>query len=117
MSAREARAWAVRSATHALEAGAERVSLIPLRSGNGALDALGAEGELESVRLEDLEQTLTEALEVALRLGRGIVEADLWDARNLAECVSCADSRLGRLAEMNASGVVSARSFCAVCGG
>ena len=116
VSMREARMWALRSVTHALEAGAERVSLIPLRSGNGALDALGVEGELDSVRLEDLEQTLMEALEVALRLGGGIVEADLWDARALAECDSCADARLRRLAEMNSSGVVSRRSSCAVCG-
>ncbi len=112
VSRREARAWAVRSAAYALEAGAARVSLIPLRTGNGALDALDAEGELDRVRLEDLEETLEEVLD----LGGGIAEADLWDASALSDCDSCAGARIRRLAVMNMTGKVLPRASCADCG-
>src|SRR4051812_9548802 len=37
--------WAVRSAGHAFDRGAERVSLIPVRAGNGAMEALREAGE------------------------------------------------------------------------
>jgi radical SAM enzyme (TIGR01210 family) len=46
--------WAVRSAAHAFEQGAERVSLIPVREGNGALDALRQTGDFTSPRLDQL---------------------------------------------------------------
>ena len=116
VSAHEGRAWAVRSATHAFEAGADRVILIPLRPGNGALDALGAGGELDRVRLEDLEETLEGALTEAAALGGGVVEVDLWDAGALSECDSCAGARIRRLAVMNATGKVFPRASCADCG-
>lgn len=116
LSAHEGRAWAVRSARHAFEAGADRVSLIPLRPGNGALGLLGAGGELDRVRLEDLEKTLEDALMEATALGGGIVEADLWDAGALSDCDSCADARIRRLAAMNATGTVLPRTSCADCG-
>jgi len=99
--------WAVRSAVHALEQGAERVSLIPVRGGNGALEALG----FTPPRLDQLE----EALERCLSLS-GIVTADLWDARRFAGCAECAEGRLARLERMSRSGRLEARGECAVCG-
>ena len=102
----EAVDWAVRSASHAFEQGAERVSLIPVRGGNGALEALG----FIPPRLDQLE----EALERCLTLG-GIVTADLWDARRFASCPECVDARLARLERMNRTGLLEARGECPAC--
>lgn len=91
--------WAARSAAHAIEAGADRVSLIPLRSDSGSLATLTRRGELVPVTLAHLEQ----ALEAALRAvaGAGLVEADLWDAARFATCTDCSDRRIARLESMN----------------
>lgn len=103
----EAVDWAVRSAAHAFEQGAERVSLIPVRGGNGALEALG----FTPPRLGQLEEALERCLDLP-----GITTADLWDARRFASCPECADGRLARLDRMNRSGRPEPRIACAVCG-
>jgi radical SAM enzyme (TIGR01210 family) len=104
--------WAVRSAGHAFDRGAERVSLIPVRGGNGAMEALREAGEWTPPDLEQLET----ALELCLELEGGIVTADLWDARRFASCPDCAEGRLARLARMNATGQAEPRSPCSRCG-
>jgi uncharacterized Fe-S cluster-containing MiaB family protein len=109
----EAVDWAVRSAEHAFEQGAERVSLIPVREGNGALEALRRSGDFHPPRLEQLEETL----ERCLALGGVIVTADLWDARRFANCPECADARLDRLDRMNRAGRAEPRIACGVCQG
>ncbi len=107
----EAAEWAVRSAVHAFEQGAERVSLIPVRGGNGAMEALRDSGDFTPPRLDQLEEALERCL------GLGIVTADLWDVRRFASCPHCADARLARLDRMNRSGEPEPRVACAVCGG
>lgn len=109
---REAVEWAVRSAEHAFSRGAGRVSLIPAREGNGALEALREAGDFTPPRLEQLE----EALDRCLALGGGIVTADLWDARRFASCPQCADQRLARLDRLNQTGLTAPRQSCAACG-
>jgi hypothetical protein len=104
--------WAVRSAAHALARGAAHVSLIAVRQGNGALEALRQAGELAPPTLAQLEA----ALERCLALGQGVVTADLWDAGRLAGCPECAGRRLGRLARMNLTGVAEPRAACGLCG-
>jgi uncharacterized Fe-S cluster-containing MiaB family protein len=101
--------WAVRSAAHAFEAGAWLVSLIPLRLGNGALEAL----ESEAPRLADLE----DALDGALALSGGVVTADLWDLERLARCAACFAARRARLEAMNLSQHALPRVACSECGG
>jgi len=91
--------WAARSARHAIEAGADRVSLIPLRAAGGTLAKLSQLGELESVTLPHLEDALETALQSVA--GAGLIEADLWDAATFATCDECADVRIERLARMN----------------
>jgi len=108
----EAVEWAVRSAEHAFAQGAERVSLIPVRGGNGAMEALREAGDFTPPRLDQLE----EALERYLALEQGIVTADLWDARRLASCAACSDQRLARLETMNRTGLPKPRLACATCG-
>lgn len=108
--------WSVRSARWALERGAQRVSLIPTRGGNGAMEALAERGAFHPPDLSDLEAALAGALEAASELGHGIVEADVWDAEAFGSCPACLDARIRRLARMNRRGVPEPRSPCRICG-
>ena len=110
---REAAEWAVRSAAFAFDCGAGAVSLIPTRTGNGALDALRAAGEFAAPVLSDLEA----AAAGALRLGRGRVFADLWDLDRLRACADCFPARRERLRFMNRLQREGRPVSCASCGG
>jgi archaeosine synthase beta-subunit len=68
------------SIAHAFDVGATAVSIIPTRGGNGALDALAAEGLFAEPRLAVLE----DAHDFGLSLSRGRVFADLWDLDRFA---------------------------------
>jgi archaeosine synthase beta-subunit len=103
---------AVQAAAYALDRGAARVSLLPVRPGNGALEALERRGEFFPPTLAQLE----EALERCLDLGPGLVAADLWDAHRFATCGGCAGPRLARLARLNRTGTLEPRHLCASCG-
>lgn len=105
-------AWAVRSAAFAFECGAGVVSLIPVRPGNGALEALQRLGQFTAPRLGALEQ----AWEGVHRLGRGRVFADLWGLETFRRCSPCFDRRLERLAGMNRSQAPGWAGHCASCG-
>ena len=105
-------AWVVRSVAHALGEGAARVALIPVRGGNGELERLAASGDFHPPTLRDLEA----ALEGALRMGTGIVVADLWDAERLPACALCRGPRLERLAGMNRTGHIQPSVSCPACG-
>lgn len=108
----EAVEWAIRSAAWAFDHGAGVVSLIPVRGGNGALEALAATGDFAPPSLDGLER----ATEAALGLGRGVVLADLWDAAALAGCGLCRAPRIERLAHMNATGRAGPPLPCRLCG-
>lgn len=110
--AAEAVEWAVRSVGYAFERGVGRVSLIPTRGGNGALEKLQVGGDFQAPCLEQLEV----AFERCLREGRGLVTADLWDARRFAACGECAERRIERLGEMNRTGETAPRKACRACG-
>jgi radical SAM enzyme (TIGR01210 family) len=75
----EALEWACRSIDFAFDCGANTISLIPTRSGNGALESLAARGEFAPPRPETLEL----ALAYGIQLGRGRVFADTWDLERL----------------------------------
>jgi len=104
-------AWAVRSAAWALEQGASVVALIPVRGDNGELERLAEAGDFTPPTLRVLEA----ALEGALRLGQGVVVADLWDALRLPGCAACRTSRIERLARMSRSGRVETSVSCGAC--
>jgi radical SAM enzyme (TIGR01210 family) len=97
MDEREALDWAVRSTQFAFDCGAEVVSLIPTRFGNGALEALAAQGQFAPPRLATLEA----ALEQSIALGRGRVFADVWDLEKFSDCPACFGARRERIARMN----------------
>jgi radical SAM enzyme (TIGR01210 family) len=102
---------AVRSVEYALARGAQHVSLIPVRGGNGVMEELERAGDFVPPRLSDLEG----ALERCLARREGVVTADLWDARSLVTCGRCGPARLDRIARMNLTGRVEPRLSCDAC--
>jgi radical SAM enzyme (TIGR01210 family) len=92
-------AWLLRSVDAAFACGATAVSLVPTRSGNGAMEALAAAASFRAPSLADIERSHDLALSRAA--GRGRIFADLWDLDRFAACPRCFDSRLERLMAMN----------------
>jgi radical SAM enzyme (TIGR01210 family) len=97
LSEEEGVEWAVKSARFAFECGAEVVSLIPTRPGNGALERLMEAGQFMPPRLASLER----AQEQTLALNRGRVFADTWDLERFSSCSTCFQPRRDRLQIMN----------------
>jgi radical SAM enzyme (TIGR01210 family) len=112
--------WAVRSAQHALERGALRVSLIPVREGNGSLEELRRRGDFTPPTLEQLEEAFDRSLKIQVGkkkpTEKGIVTVDLWDLDRFASCPACLPARRERLARMNLSGRIEPRVVCPSCG-
>jgi radical SAM enzyme (TIGR01210 family) len=109
----EAVASAVASVAYAIGLGARVVSLIAVRGGNGALERLAEQGEFAPPTLGQLEA----ALDASLRLGRGSVSADLWDAAALPACPACRRARIERLRLVNRTGLPQPVVACDACGG
>lgn len=108
----EAVHWAVRSVEHAWNVGARVVTLIPVRAGNGALEALQAMGQFRPPPLSTLEA----AFEVGLSRRRGMLMADTWDLERFAECDVCFPERRERLTRMNLAQTFLAGGPCPACG-
>lgn len=89
--------WAKHSTDFAFDCGASVVSLIPTRSGNGALEALAGMGLFAPPPLASLEAVLAYGID----LRRGRVFADLWDLEKFSRCPACFAARRARLEEMN----------------
>ena len=113
MSEAEGLEWAVKSAEFAFSCGANVVSLIPTRAGNGAMDRLLAAGEFTPPRLTTLER----ALELALNLRRGRVFADTWNLEQFSACAACLEGRRERLHAINVTQQSRPIIDCPVCGG
>jgi len=93
----EAVEWACRSIDFAFSCGVEVCSVIPVRSGNGALDRLALEGYFGEPSIYSLEQVL----DYGLGLKKGLVLADLWDLERFSTCEHCFGSRKERLTQVN----------------
>jgi archaeosine synthase beta-subunit len=105
--------WLGRSVDVAFECGATAVSLIPVRSGNGAIEALGEQGFHKPPTLSDLER----ATSLALSRARGRVFADLWDLERFAACPRCFFDRSERLRRENLQQCGLPPIPCSSCGG
>lgn len=107
--------WAKRSLDVSFDCGATACTLIPVRSGNGAMEQLEANGDWEAPRMSSLETVQ----EYGLGLGRGRVFADLWDMESRAAC-DCSLTRIARMAEMNRTQKIPAcqhaEILCKICG-
>lgn len=113
MRPEEALYWAQRSVEFAFDCGATAATLIPTRGGNGAMETLTDNGAFEFPHLSVLETALAQGL----KLKRGRVFADLWDAKRKSECAWCFDARLARLRAMNLSQTIADAARCDKCEG
>jgi hypothetical protein len=108
-------AWLSQSIDMAFASGASVVSLVPTRSGNGAMEMLAAAGLFRKPSLADVERSL--AIGLAAAAGRGRVFLDLWDLQRFARCPACFERRKARLHTMNLAQAASAPSAaCTRCG-
>lgn len=105
--------WTVRAVEHAARAGAAHVTILPTRSGNGAVDELRRRGEHEPPTLDQLEAALTRSL---VAVDGPVVTADLWDAERVEGCGRCRSARIRRIEAMNASGRPVEAPTCPSCG-
>ncbi len=89
--------WAIKSALFAFECGACAVTLIPTRTGNGAMERLHQSGEFSPPNLAMIEATQR----AVLALGRGRVFTDTWALGSFSNCPLCFEARCGRLERIN----------------
>jgi hypothetical protein len=105
--------WTVKSAAFAFACGAGAVTLIPTRSGNGAMERLRESGEFVPPTLAMLEATQR----AALALCRGRVFADTWALEPFSACPHCFAARRERLEKVNWTQRDVPPVRCAACGG
>jgi radical SAM enzyme (TIGR01210 family) len=101
--------WARRSIDYAFSLGVGCCVVIPVRPGNGSVDALAEQGLYSRTNLAELQSVV----EYGIRLGRGRVFADLWDVERIAGCPRCSDTRVAALEQMNLTQRPSAPMECA----
>ena len=102
--------WAVRSIEFAFDCGVECCSIVPVRSGNGALDQLQETGKFATTTINSME----EVLERGLELKRGRVFIDLWDVEQFYRCKSCSEQRAARIHQMNTTQTVTNPVVCQI---
>ncbi len=109
----ESIAWTIRSVEYAAARGASRVTIIPVRGGNGELERLQALGAFVPPTLAQLE----DALEQSSSITSAAVTADLWDVDRLPACAVCRAQRIARIRAMNlsTSSRLPAPSSCIAC--
>ena len=106
-------AWLLRSIDAAIDCGASVATLIPTRAGNGAMEALAAEGAFRPPRLDDIERSAALALAHVRRRARIFV--DVWDLEQFSGCASCFTARRDRLHTMNLEQRVRPPIGCECC--
>jgi len=89
--------WAKKSIDFAFKSGVECCTIIPTRSGNGALENLEIDGFFHSPNIQSLE----EVLDYGIKSKKGRVFADLWDLKGFSVCDTCFDDRKQRMDNMN----------------
>ncbi|MEX0994055.1 MAG: hypothetical protein WD599_00920, partial [Balneolaceae bacterium] len=100
--------WCLKSVEFAFDHGVECCSIIPTRTGNGAMEKLQQEGNYVPPTLNALERVYEEAL----RMDRGRVFADLWDLDKFSDCDNCLKERTSRLKKMNLEQRILPRVTC-----
>jgi radical SAM enzyme (TIGR01210 family) len=106
--------WLLHSIDVALSCGAAVATLVPTRPGNGALEAVAADGDFRAPRLEDIERSLE--LAQARHRHRGRIFVDLWDLERFASCPHCFATRRRRLHAMNLEQRLLPPLSCPHCG-
>lgn len=98
--------WTVRTVEYAARIGADVISIIPVRSGNGEIERLQELGLFTPPTLAQLEQALNSTIDQQ----HAVVTADLWDVSRLEACERCRGDRVNGLRAANLSGVHAAAS-------
>lgn len=111
MTEAEGVTWAHRSIEFAFDCGVDCCAVIPTRGGNGIMEQLAIDGSYAPPALASLE----EVLEDGLKLSRGRVFVDLWDARKFSKCSQCVEARVARLQRMNLIQQPEAGIVCDAC--
>jgi radical SAM enzyme (TIGR01210 family) len=110
--------WVQRTARFAIDHGADHITLIPVRGGNGTLEQLQQTGHWTPPTLRQLEAAYDTCFgqSVGQGLGQGqraVVSADLWDLKALpGGCPTCRGPRTERLAMLNRTGRMLAPIAC-----
>lgn len=94
---REGIEWAIRSIQAAFDLDVGCCAVIPSRAGNGMMEQLAEVDEFNEPRIDSMESVL----EAGIRMERGRVFMDLWDAERFATCPQCATQRIERMQHMN----------------
>ena len=97
LSEKEGEFWAQKSIDYAFSMGVATCIIIPVRSGNGALEALAEQNRFSQPDIKSLERVL----EYGIGLNAGPVFADLWDIDRFSSCGRCLEKRKRRLGQMN----------------
>ena len=97
LSEEEGVQWAKKSIDFAFKIGVSAVTIIPVRSGNGAMNVLTSENYFEQPAIESLEKVI----EYGIGLNTGSVFTDLWDIEHFSTCEKCLEIRKKRLNNMN----------------
>lgn len=97
MTEEEGICWANKSMDYAFRTGVDTCIVIPVRSGNGAMEYLEKQNYFEPPDIQSLEKVL----EYGIHLKKGIVLADLWDIDSFSSCKKCLQPRKERLNRMN----------------
>lgn len=105
--------WVRRGLQFAFDAGVDCVSLVPVRDGNGIMERLRASGRWSP----PAGSTVAGSFEEGLRMQRGRVFLDLWDAARWLQCEPCRDLQVERFQQMNHHQRVLAAVDCTDCGG
>ena len=100
--------WTKKSIDYAFKTGISSVTIIPVRSGNGAMEFLSLENYFEQPVIESLENVI----EYGIELNVGRVFADLWDIHHFSKCRKCFTKRKERLTQMNLHQTIPSRINC-----
>lgn len=100
--------WAKRSIDFAFDLGVECCTIIPVRSGNGAIEKLMENGDFSLPNINSLEVVL----EYGIGLSTGRVFADVWDLGLFSNCKKCIDQRINRLTNMNLNQRIDDQVIC-----
>jgi len=112
LSESEGVSWAKKSIFYAFSTGVTFCTVIPVRSGNGALDALAANNYFEKPDIRSLE----EVIEYGIELNEGLVFSDLWDIDSFSSCNKCLEKRKERLLQMNLDQIIYPEITCSCTG-
>jgi len=103
--------WAMKSIQFAFDTGIRCCSVVPTRTGNGAMEVLQSTGHFQLPNLQSMESVLASGIS----LGRGRVFLDTWDIDRFASCPACDSLRITQIEQMNRQQQALPTVMCSEC--